>query len=120
MQTGRDICIRLALFTESDPILVSPAYTTFVVKDNSEILPEYLFMQFNRSQMDRYGWFVSDGSVRSNLDWEVFCDIQIPLPDFDTQKELVDTYNGLKKLSKHNEALIEPPSEYVIALYYRL
>ncbi|MBM3204255.1 restriction endonuclease subunit S [Candidatus Woesearchaeota archaeon] len=111
MQTGRDICIRLALYEKSDSILVSPAYTTFVVKDKSEILPEYLFIQFNRLEMDRYGWFLSDGSIRSNLDWSVFCDIMIPLPDIDTQQELVDTYNGLKALAEHNEALIQPLTE---------
>ncbi|PQJ21953.1 restriction endonuclease subunit S [Tenacibaculum sp. SG-28] len=108
MQTGRDVCIRLALYGKDDSILISPAYTTFIVRDKSELLPEYLFIQFNRFQMDRYGWFLSDGSVRSNLDWDVFCDIQIPLPDIDTQQELVDTYNGLKALAEQNEALINP------------
>ena len=111
MQTGRDVCIRLALYEKSDSILVSPAYTTFVVKDKTEILPEYLFIQFNRFEMDRYGWFLSDGSIRSNLDWNVFCDIMIPLPDIETQQELVDTYNGLKALAEQNEALIKPLTE---------
>lgn len=111
MQTGRDVCIRLALYDKDDTILVSPAYTTFVVKDKLEILPEYLFIQFNRFQMDRYGWFLSDGSVRSNLDWAEFCRIQIPLPDIETQQELVDTYNGLKALAEQNEALIQPLTE---------
>lgn len=111
MQTGRDVCIRIALYDKDDSILVSPAYTTFVVKDKSIILPQYLFIQFNRFQMDRYGWFLSDGSIRSNLDWGIFCDIMIPLPDIDIQQELVDTYNGLKALAEQNEALIKPLSE---------
>lgn len=93
MQTGRDVCIRLALYTKSDSILVSPAYTTFVVKDKSEILPEFLFIQFNRFEMDRYGWFLSDGSVRSNLDWSEFCRIYIPKPSIEIQKAIVDLYN---------------------------
>lgn len=111
MQTGRDVCIRLALYTNNDAILVSPAYTTFIVKDKSVILPEFLFIQFNRFQMDRYGWFLSDGSIRSNLDWSVFCDILIPLPDPDIQQELVDTYNGLNALAEQNEALSKPLTE---------
>lgn len=111
MQTGRDVCIRLALYDKDEPILVSPAYTTFIIKDKSEILPHYLFIQFNRFQMDRYGWFLSDGSIRSNLDWGIFCDIMIPLPDIDIQQELVDTYNGLKALAEQNEALIKPLTE---------
>jgi len=111
MQTGRDVCIRLALYDKDEPILVSPAYTTFIIKDKSEILPHYLFIQFNRFQMDRYGWFLSDGSIRSNLDWGIFCDIMIPLPDIDIQQELVDTYNGLKALAEQNVALIKPLTE---------
>lgn len=61
--------------------------------------------------MDRYGWFLSDGSIRSNLDWDRFCDIGIPLPSIEIQEELVATYNGLKSLAEQNEALIEPLSK---------
>lgn len=106
MQTGRDVCIRITVYDEGTPILVSPAYTTFKVKDSNEILPIYLFLQFNRFEMDRYGWFLSDGSIRSNLDWNRFCDIKIPLPSIEVQRELVATYNGLKTLAEQNEALI--------------
>lgn len=93
MQTGRDVCIRLALYEKSNSILVSPAYTTFLVKDKSVLLPEYLFIQFNRFQMDRYGWFLSDGSVRSNLDWSEFCRIKIPLPPLEVQQAIVNLYH---------------------------
>ncbi len=106
MQTGRDVCIRIAVYDEAKPILVSPAYTTFKIKDSADVLPVFLFMQFNRLEMDRYGWFLSDGSIRSNLDWKRFCDIKIPLPSIEVQRELVDTYNGLKSLAEQNEALI--------------
>lgn len=106
MQTGRDVCIRIAVYDEAKPILVSPAYTTFKIKDSTDVLPVFLFMQFNRLEMDRYGWFLSDGSIRSNLDWERFCDIKIPLPSTEVQRKLVDTYNCLKSLAEQNEALI--------------
>lgn len=108
MQTGRDVCIRIALYDKEEPVLLSPAYTTFRIKDENKILPQYLFIQFNRFEMDRYGWFLSDGSIRSNLDWDRFCDIRIPLPSIEIQNELVATYNGLKSLAEQNEALIEP------------
>lgn len=111
MQTGRDVCIRIALYDKEEPILLSPAYTTFRIKDENKILPQYLFIQFNRFEMDRYGWFLSDGSIRSNLDWDRFCDIEIPLPSIEIQEELVATYNGLRSLAEQNEALIEPLSK---------
>ena len=111
MQTGRDVCIRIALYDRNDPIIISPAYTMFRVKSTTEIIPQYLFIQFNRFEMDRYGWFLSDSSIRSNLDWERFCEIEIPLPSIEVQQELVNTYNGLKALAEQNEALIEPLSK---------
>lgn len=111
MQTGRDVCIRIALQSEEKVILISPAYTTFRVKRKHELTPQYLYMQFIRIEMDRYGWFLSDGSIRSNLDWDRFCDIRIPLPSMKVQRELVATYEGLKRLAEDNEALIAPLTE---------
>ena len=34
MQTGRDKCIRIGLYGKETPALLSPAYTTFKVKDS--------------------------------------------------------------------------------------
>lgn len=99
MQTGRDICIRIGLYNEDSPSLLSPAYTTFSVI-NKDLMPEYLFLQFNRYEMDRYGAFLSDGSIRSNLDWDRFCDIKIPFPPLTVQKAAVDIYNCLEEAKK--------------------
>ncbi len=106
MQTGRDTCIRLALYSKNTPILISPAYTTFVVKNKSKLVPEFLFLFFCRYEIDRLGAFLSDSSIRSNLDWDRFCDIQIPLPSIETQKALVAIYHGLQQTIAENEALI--------------
>ena len=97
MQTGRDICIRLALYTEETPILISPAYTTFVINDPSKLLPEYFFLTFCRFEMDRYGAFLSDGSIRSNLDWNRFCEIEIPLPPIALQRSIAEVFNCLQE-----------------------
>lgn len=43
--------------------------------------------------------------------WSEMCDMQIPLPTIEVQRELVDTYNGLKALAEQNEALIKPLTE---------
>ena len=90
MQTGRDECIRISLYQKDDPIIVSPAYITFEVSATDKILPEYLFMFFQSKEKDRMGWFYSDSSVRSNLDWNVFCDIEINLPPLEIQKKFAD------------------------------
>ena len=69
MQTGRDECIRIALHDTEQPIIISPAYTVFEVKEKT-VIPEYVMIWFSRNESDRRGWFVSDSSIRSNLDLE--------------------------------------------------
>lgn len=103
MQTGRDECIRLAFHRDDEPIIVSPAYVTFEVTAMDKIIPEYFFMIFQSKEKDRLGWFLSDSSVRANLDWEVFCDIEINLPSLPVQKKFVAVYNALLENKKAYE-----------------
>lgn len=100
MQTGRDECIRIALHDKEEPILTSPAYTTFQIKDTQKLLPEYLLLFFKRNEMDRYGWFISDSSVRANLDWPRFLQIRIPIPSLKEQQSIIDIYKCAER-AKH-------------------
>lgn len=106
MQTGRDRCIRIGLY-KGDPIIISPAYHTFEIKAKNEILPEFFFMQFLSNEMDRYGWFISDGSIRANLDLDRFEEIEFELPDIDIQKKYVDIYLAIKRVQKLNARIKE-------------
>ena len=92
MQTGRDECIRISMYLQDKPIIVSPAYTTFEVTAQDIVLPEYFFMLFLSKEKDRLGWFYSDSSIRSNLDWDRFCEMELFLPPIDVQKKYVDIY----------------------------
>ncbi len=95
MQTGRDKCIRISMYMKDEPMIVSPAYTTFEVVATEIVSPTYFFMLFLSTEMDRLGWFYSDGSIRANLDWDRFCDIELELPDLATQQKYVDIYKGM-------------------------
>ena len=108
MQTGRDICIRIGLYDNEQPALVSPAYTTFVINDDKKVLPEYFFMYFNRVESDRYGWFISDSSVRANLDWPRFLDIEFPLPSPGEQQKVVNAWKAFRETKEQNEAKAAP------------
>jgi type I restriction enzyme, S subunit len=92
MQTGRDKCIRIALNEEERPIIVSPAYTVLKIMDEDRVLTHYIMMWFSRKQIDRYGWFASDASIRSNLDLERFYEMSIPIPDISVQREIVNIH----------------------------
>ena len=104
MQTGRDECIRIALNKNDTPVIISPAYTVFEVKDKS-MLEEYIMMWFSRKESDRRGWFMSDSSIRSNLDLDRFYEIQIPIPDEKTQKSIVEIFNVYTTRRNINEQL---------------
>ena len=106
MQTGRDECIRIALLTDDTPLIASPAYTVFKVKCN-DVIPEYIQMWFSRSETDRFGWFLSDASIRTNLDLECFYGIEIPLPDYSSQLAIVNIYKAYTNRRKINEQLKE-------------
>ncbi len=104
MQTGRDECIRIALFDKEEPIIISPAYTVLENKDNT-VLSEYVMMWFSRKEIDRLGWFMSDASIRTNLDMDRFHEIKIPVPDMSIQKSIVEIYNAYNKRKEINEKL---------------
>ena len=108
MQTGRDICIRIGLYDKDQPALISPAYTTFFINKENDFLPEYFFMYFNRDESDRYGWFISDSSVRANLDWPRFLDIEIPLPSVAEQQKVVNAWRAFREIKVQNEAKAAP------------
>ena len=78
MQTGRDECIRIALFHEDEPVVISPAYSVLQIKTDFEYdaLAEYIMLWFSRSESDRYGWFVSDSSIRASLELSRFYEIE--------------------------------------------
>lgn len=107
MQTGRDECIRISMYKGDTPIIVSPAYLTFEVTATDKIIPEYFFMLFLSPEKDRLGWFRSDGSIRSNLDWPVFCDFDIELPPIEVQHKYVDIYQGMVNNQKAYERGLE-------------
>jgi type I restriction enzyme S subunit len=89
MQVGRDETIRVALFNEDTSAIIDPC-----------ISADYLMMIFYQPEFNRYGWFISDGSVRASLEWERFIEIEIPVPEFSKQEEMVKFYVGFSKMSE--------------------
>jgi restriction endonuclease S subunit len=106
MHVDRDKIIPVALWQDPNPVLISPAYDVFKIIDDVELLPEYLMICFRRSDFDRNGWFLSGSSIRGNLTWDKFCDIEIPMVDIDIQKAIVKHYNLLNKQTQQLRDLI--------------
>lgn len=106
MQVGRDETVRVVLYDKEVPVIISPAYSVFKIIEK-KLLPEFLMLWFKRVEFNRYGWFLSDGSVRASLDWETFIKIEIPLPEIEVQEAILSIYRILEKRKKLNEKLKE-------------
>ena len=87
--------IGIALLTDYDEGLVSNIYTVFEVKDENELLPEYLMLWFSRPEFDRYARFKSHGSVREIMDWDEMCKVELPVPSIEKQRSVVKAYNTI-------------------------
>ena len=106
--------IGIALLTDYDEGLVSNIYTVFEVKDENELLPEYLMLWFSRPEFDRYARFKSHGSVREIMDWDEMCKVELPVPSIDKQRSIVKAYNTItdrielkRKINDNLEATIQ-------------
>ena len=106
--------IGIALLTNYDEGLVSNIYTVFEVKDENELLPEYLMLWFSRPEFDRYARFKSHGSVREIMDWDEMCKVKLPVPSIEKQRSIVKAYNTItdrielkQKINDNLEATIQ-------------
>ena len=87
--------IGIALLEDYEEGLVSNVYTVFEIIDEKQLIPEYLMLWFSRPEFDRYARFKSHGSVREVMDWDKMCKVELPVPPYEKQKEIVDGYKAI-------------------------
>lgn len=109
--------ISIALLDEYKQAIVSQIYIVFEVVDTQKLLPEYLMMWFSRPEFDRYARFHSHGSTRETFDWEDMCDVSLPIPSIEKQREIVAQYQSIAAKIKTNEALCEKLEATAQTLY---
>ena len=109
--------VSIALLANEDNAIISQAYTVFEVKDTNDLLPEYLIMWFRRPEFDRYARFHSHGSAREIFDWSEMCDVVLPIPSIERQREIVAEYETLSKRIRLNEQMISTLEATAQALY---
>ncbi len=81
----------------NDSFIISWNNIGFRVKKEkkSVVLPEYLFLHFNRSEWDREACYRSWGSSTEVFTWEALCEMELDLPDLPTQQKYVDIYKAM-------------------------
>ena len=87
--------IGIALLEDYEEGLVSNVYTVFEIIDEKQLIPEYLMLWFSRPEFDRYARFKSHGSVREVMDWDEMCKVELPVPPYEKQEEIVDGYKTI-------------------------
>lgn len=120
MQVRRDKKMPVALLQHVDEGIISPAYYVFEVIDKNILLPEYLMMWFSRSEFDREACFYAIGGVRGSLEWEDFCNMKLPIPSIEKQREIVKEYNTILNRIKLNENMIDKLENLVQSLFKQL
>ena len=59
------------------------------------VLPDYLFLHFNRSEWDREACFRSWGSSTEVFSWEALCEMELELPSLTVQQKYVAIYKAM-------------------------
>lgn len=83
-------------------------------------MPNYLYLYLCRQETDRYTWFCTDSSIRGNLPEARLLDIEIPVPDIEIQRQLVNVWEGLNSMKQDNEAQAEPLMELCMSYLKKL
>ncbi|MCI6329353.1 MAG: restriction endonuclease subunit S [Erysipelotrichaceae bacterium] len=82
----------IALYDKSDDCIISPMYVVFSVLDQSKLLPEYLMLWLLRDEFLRSTLFYAVGSVRDTFDFDLMKEVEIPIPDVEIQKSIVNIF----------------------------
>ena len=80
-------------FLYEDDCIISSSYSVFKVTDTKQLDPQYLMLWFSRPEFDRYARYKSHGSVRESFDWDELCQVELPVPHIDKQRDIVKAYN---------------------------
>jgi len=103
----------LALRT-GEMCIVSHLYVVFYVRPESKIIPEYLLLFFQRKEFLRMVDYYNYGSQRAEFNIHDISEFQIPIPfkdgvpDVERQQEVVNIWQGLRRLKEENEAIAKP------------
>lgn len=94
--------LAVSMNTTDKRFIISWNNTCFYV-DSEDLLPEFLAIFFRRKEYDNYVKFYEWGSSTPIFSWADMCDIEIPLPPIEKQREYVGIYGNLLKLSNNHE-----------------
>ena len=102
---------------KGESCIVSPSYRIFEVRDENLLHPDYLQLWFTRPEFDRYARFKSHGSAHEFFDMEEMCEVELPIPPIEEQRQIVAQYQSITNKIKVNEQICEKLEATAQALY---
>lgn len=117
MSVGRDEKLPIGLYRDGDKAIVSSAYYVFESKNEEVLDSQYLMMWLSRPENDRLLWFKSGADVRGSISWDDFCEIELPVPSIEKQREIVCEYNVVNDRIALNEQLTQKLEDTAQAIY---
>lgn len=105
VQTTHNEKVFAYAFNNTDKDIVVTSVNEVFSVNEDKLLPEYLSMFFNRTEFDRYARFHSWGSARETFTWDDLIKVEIPIPQYDVQKSIVDMYTAYKQRKAIHERL---------------
>lgn len=105
VQTTHNEKVFTYAFNNTDEDIVISSVNEVFSTQEDKLYPEYLCMFFNRTEFDRYARFHSWGSARETFTWNDLIEVEIPIPDIQTQKAIASIYSAYIKRREINEQL---------------
>ena len=100
--------IGLGLNNTNKAFLISWNNIAFRIAHKDKLLPNYLYLYFNRDEWDRYACFNSWGSSTEVFTWNELCRMEIPLPSVAEQQKVVNAWRAFREIKVQNEAKAAP------------
>lgn len=110
--------VPIILNTGNVPVIISPAYITFVSNDENVLDSNYLRMWVRRQEFDRYADFKSDAAVRGGYGWDELCDTLIRIPTIEEQRRIVAEYQAVEERIATNNKLIETLTSTIQSIFF--
>lgn len=94
----------IALFN-NESCIVSPMYVIFSILNKAKLNPKYLMLWLSRKEFHRSTMFYATGSVRDTFDYNLMCNVKIPIPSIKIQQSIVNIFDAYNKRKEFVEKL---------------
>jgi len=87
------------------PIATNQGFKNIVIQDSSRALPEYVALALTKLVPTMKAW--ATGGTFAEISKSKFCELQIPLPPLEVQKEIVAEIEGYQKVINGAHAVLD-------------